>query len=379
MIPLNKPKIDSLRIRVPLSEVEVNPEHSQFFRKLTTINDDFEVIDEHVKTNYFNTEAIISCSYAVRSFFGGEDLLHIGFSSKLLKEDYFQGINKLNIQKCFDFINEEGLIKISKEVFLNAEFVDVDFCIDYFLDTDVGTVSSVVSVCNDLTKPNKQINVIPFKKKENTGIQWGHRDKVGRSYTKKQFLKYYAKAVELTYNSTDFYNEYLYNPLSQSLIDIQGNVLCEKNKYFDLEKLIRIETTLKNTEHFKTYGYSPKTLKDLLNIALDVTFLKVFTRPMSTYMTGYREIKHADKMTINQRTKYLLCLYTAKHKQMSIEDVVPLLAYQLHPKNIRARRELKHQYYSIINMEEVGVKTHKHNTEHWNNFITEIQQKNIIP
>jgi len=25
------------------------------------------------------------------------------------------------------------------------------------------------------------------------------------------------------------------------------------------------------------------------------------------------------------------------------------------------------------------VKTHKHNTEHWNNFISEIQQKNIIP
>ena len=100
---------------------------------------------------------------------------------------------------------------------------------------------------------------------------------------------------------------------------------------------------------------------------------------MSTYMTGYREIKHAEEMTINQRTKYLLCLYTAKHKQMSIEDVVPLLAYQLHPKNIRARRELKHQYYSIINMEEVGVKTHKYNTEHWNNFISEIQQKNIIP
>jgi hypothetical protein len=305
--------------------------------------------------------------------------LHIGFSSKLLKEDYFQGINKLNIQKCFDFINEEGLIKISKEVFLNAEFVDVDFCIDYYLDTDVGTVSSVVSVCNDLTKPNKQINVIPYRKKENTGIQWGHRDKVGRSYTKKQFLKYYAKAIELTYNSTDFFKEYLLKPLNETLIDIQGKVLCEKNKYFDLEKLIRIETTLKNTEHFKTYGYNPKTLKELLNIALDVSFLKVFTRPMSTYMTGYREIKHAEKMTINQRTKYLLCLYTAKHKQMSIEDVVPLLAYQLHPKNIRARRELKHQYYSIINMEEVGVKTHKHNTEHWNNFISEIQQKNIIP
>jgi hypothetical protein len=103
MIPLNKPKIDSLRIRVPLSEVEVNESHSEFFRTLTTVNSDSEVIDEHVKTTYFNKDGIISCSYAVKSFFG-VDMLHIGFSSKLLKEGYFQGINKLNIEKCFDFI-----------------------------------------------------------------------------------------------------------------------------------------------------------------------------------------------------------------------------------------------------------------------------------
>ena len=100
---------------------------------------------------------------------------------------------------------------------------------------------------------------------------------------------------------------------------------------------------------------------------------------MSVYMSGYREIKHAEKMTINQRTKYLLCLNTAKLNKMSIEDVVPQLAFQLHPYNIRARRELKLQYFNIINMDEVGVKTHKHNKEHWNRFISEIRQKNIIP
>ena len=379
MIPLNKPKLDSLRIRVPLSKVQVNNQHSEFLRKLTTVNDDSEIIEEHVKTTYFNPNEIISCSYHIRTFFGGEPLLHIGFSSKLLKEQYFIGINKFNINKCFDFINSEGLISISKEVFLEAEFVDVDFCIDYYLDTNVGTVSEVVSICNDLTKPNKQINVIPYKRKENTGIQWGHRDKVGRSYKNKQFLKYYAKAVELTFNSTDFYDEYLKDSLNDTLIDREGKLISKGNKFFDLNKLIRIETTLKNREHFKSYGYHLKTLKDLLNLDLDIKFLQIFTRPMSVYMSGYREIKHAEKMTINQRTKYLLCLNTAKLNKMSIEDVVPQLAFQLHPNNIRARRELKQQYFNIINMEEVGVKTHKHNKEHWNRFISEIRQKNIIP
>jgi len=379
VIPLNKPKIDSLRIRVPLSKVTVGIEHPEFLRKLITINSDSEIIEEHVKTTYFNPNEIISCSYAVKTYFGGEPLLHIGFSSKLLKEQYFNGINKYNIGRCFDFINSEGLISMSKEVFLEAEFVDVDFCIDYYLDTDEGTVTQVVSVCNELTKPNKQINVIPFKRKENTGIQWGHRDKVGRSYIKKQFLKYYAKAVELTFNSTKFYDKYLYKPLNQTLIDAEGNVLSNGNKYFDLEKLIRIETTLKNTEHFKTYGYKLKNLKDLLNLELDLNFLQIFTRPMSTYMAGYREVKHIEKMTINQKTKYLLCLNTAELKQMSIEDVVPKLAYELHPENKRARRELKQQYYSIINMNEVGKKTHKHNEEYWHSFVSEIQSKNLIP
>ena len=69
MIPLNKPKLDSLRIRVPLSKVQVNNQHSEFLRKLTTVNDDSEIIEEHVKTTYFNPNEIISCSYHIRTFF----------------------------------------------------------------------------------------------------------------------------------------------------------------------------------------------------------------------------------------------------------------------------------------------------------------------
>ena len=106
MIPLGKPKIDSLRIHLPLSEVIVNKEHSSFMRSITTSNDDGEVIEEHVNTTYFNPNEIISCSYAIKRPFG-VDTLYIGFSSKSLKQNYFRGIDKQTIKQCFNFINRE--------------------------------------------------------------------------------------------------------------------------------------------------------------------------------------------------------------------------------------------------------------------------------
>ena len=378
MIPLGKPKIDSLRIHLPLSEVTVNNTHDTFLRSITSINDEGVIINEHVKTTYFNTDEIVSCSYAVKKPFG-IDTLYIGFSSKTLKELYFNGINKDTIQRCWNFINNEGLITITKEAFLSASVVDVDFCVDYFIETEVGNIKDVVKVCNDLTIPSKKINAIPYTKDTNLGIQWSHRDKVGRAFKTKQFLKYYAKAIELKYNSTPFYEKYIKNALNQTLIDLNGNVITEGNKYFDEQRLLRVETTIKNNLHFESYGYQVKTLRDLLNLKKDKDFLKIFTRPMSQYMSGYREIKHNEDMTIGQRFKYLTLLNKAKHLNLDIEDVIPSVAMEIYPKNRRARRDLKLELFNIINMHQVGKKTHKHNTEVWNLFIDEIEVKKLIP
>ena len=85
MIPLNKPKIDSLRIRIPLKKVFVNKNHQEFLRTITTVNNDGQILEEHIKTTYFNKNEIISASYAVKNHFGIEEFVYIGFSSKLLK------------------------------------------------------------------------------------------------------------------------------------------------------------------------------------------------------------------------------------------------------------------------------------------------------
>ena len=383
MIPLNKPKIDSLRIRIPLKKVSVNKNHQEFLRTITTVNNDGQILDEHIKTTYFNKNEIISASYAVKNHFGIEEFVYIGFSSKLLKTQYFNGINKDNINLCLDFINSEGLLKITKEQILSAECVDVDFCIDYSIDSEDGTVKDVVTVCNDLTRPLKQINAIPFTRNDNTGIQWGHRDKVGKSYKKKQFLKYYAKAIELKNHSVDFYETYLKDILNETIVDINGDVIAKGNSFFNDDKLMRVETTIKNKAHFKSYGYNVATLEQLLNLDLDTKFLEVFSRPMLYYMTGYREVIHNKKMTLSQRFKYEYCREVALRNRISIESAVPMIALKFQdgitPKIKRARNDLKKTLLEIINMAEVVERTHLHNTKMWNEFIQEIQSKNLIP
>ena len=93
MIPLNKPKIDSLRIRIPLSEVKINPEHREFLRTITTVNNFGEILEEKVNVQYFKEVEGVGAKYLVKSEFGNPPVLYIGFSSKLLKKSYFQKSN----------------------------------------------------------------------------------------------------------------------------------------------------------------------------------------------------------------------------------------------------------------------------------------------
>jgi len=185
--------------------------------------------------------------------------------------------------------------------------------------------------------------------------------------------------LELTNNSKVFYEAHLKDELNETLVDINGNVISERNKYFNLERLVRVETTIRNRMHFKSYGYNVRILNDLLSLDLDISFLQIFKRPIGVYMTGYNEIQHMKEMTVGEKIKYQLCLTTSKLNKLSIEDSIIIVSHTIYPKDIRKKRDMKNQLYSIISMVEVGKKTHKHNTEHWNEFIEEIQAKTFIP
>jgi hypothetical protein len=71
-----------------------------------------------------------------------------------------------------------------------------------------------------------------FTQEKNTGIEWSSRNSVGEAYTSKQYLKFYAKALELKHHSTLFYDTY-----------IRGSMIY----YLELKQPLRIKHTGKLT------------------------------------------------------------------------------------------------------------------------------------
>jgi exonuclease V gamma subunit len=134
--------------------------------------------------------------------------------------------------------------------------------------------------------------------KKSTGIEWSSRNSVGEAYTSKQYLKFYAK-LELKHHSTLFYDTY-----------IRGSIY---DKYLIDNKLLRVETTIKNKAHWKTYNLEISTLKDLLDIDLSKN-RTLITRPINYYMTGIKFIKTRTDLTASERAY----LYMINSKKMVV-------------------------------------------------------------
>ena len=329
MINFKIPKIDSLRLLIPISDLKIID--SKLLKTFVTVCEETAEIDsEHIKTNVFHTENGIKTRFAVQNLFNeNKDLtqyLAIGISSKMLKENYFFGISKSTIQSVFNYINSTGTIEVSKEVFLNAKVVDVDFCIDLKLKDN--TCKDVFKLCYDLTIPNKQVTVNLFNEGTNRGIQWGNREKVHKAYTTKQFLKYYAKILELKNNSTDFYNAYLKDRINEKTLFSDGEeYITDENTE---ENVLRIETTIKNKDHFATYGIYCKTLIDLLNIDLP-KYGAIFNRPIQTYMTGYKTVNHTTELTLQERMYIHTLKLEAKLMGLKPHQAIDKLVLNMYP------------------------------------------------
>ena len=180
------------------------------------------------------------------------DTITILINSKQLKERYFEGITRKNINIIYKEIIKLGIIDCSFSAFLNGQITDVDFKKDFRLELD--EYKEVIKACEIMTKESssRDKGYRPFKAKDNYGIEWSIR--TTSKYLTNPFLKIYSKDLELMTptdkgGANDFYNEYL-----------QG---------FNISNLKRIETTVKNKKHFESLDLGVKTnsLADLLNLS----------------------------------------------------------------------------------------------------------------
>jgi hypothetical protein len=195
-----------------------------------------------------------------------------------------------------------------------------------------------------------------FTQEKNTGIEWSSRNSVGEAYTSKQYLKFYAKALELKHHSTLFY-------------DIRGSIY---DKYL-IDKLLRVETTIKNKAHWKTYNLEISTLKDLLDIDLSKN-RTLITRPINYYMTGIKFIKTRTDLTASERA-YLYMINSIKENGSSEIKAIIEVSKILEPihKSSRAKKKL----IELVNSQRI-FKIKKSDSNQLD-IITELKKLEIIP
>lgn len=362
---LQELKIDSLRLLIPIDKLTINPEHSTFTRTLTTINEDAEVIGSKKEDSYrLHTNPCSSHYLYATTIIRGQavQVVKLGFSSKTLKHKYFEGINKINIDDIYNFIISENVISFSKATLLNARVVDVDICTDILLEDS--NVRDVVSQAKQLSVAHKETISNAFSQVNNVGIEWSNRNKVGKSYIKKQYLKYYAKALELKHNSTLFYNTY-----------IKPNK--DLDKYIVDMKLIRVETTLKNKAHWDTYNVHVETLNDLLTLDLS-NHKEVFTRPINHYMTGSNPIEKTNtKLTPTQRLQLQHLKLLQIHSNINQEEAIYQLCFNVCPDDRKARFQYKKSLLKLV--DENRVLEIEKKDKNQLDILTELEKFSLIP
>lgn len=239
-IPLNVGLIDSLTLFVELEKIKVID-----YKLITPFQvyyeDTAEIIEDlnppkpiYIDSNgiRFRFSKVVWTHPKTKET---KEMVCITITAKMLRERYFEGINKDNIKDICEYINSHNIISIDLETLLNSSVNDVDICMNYRLEFKA--YQSALKMLYEMVKPSKKHAVELYPRNENQRIN----ENIGLSYSKREiakigtpFVKFYNKAFELVNNSVDFYNLYIFPQLRYGLT---------------LNNLIRKEITIKNGKH----------------------------------------------------------------------------------------------------------------------------------
>ena len=165
------------------------------------------------------------------------EMLEILVNSKLLKKDYFLGINKKTIPKIINKINKIGLVELDEETFINNSYItDIDVKADLY-----GLSSLENEIFLEQFKHFSKESGNLTKTKKALMLQYSYRAN-SRNYISKPFVKFYDKNKELWGNSKTFRENYL--------VDENGKILDSKNNIiYDKNSILRLEGQIKNKRH----------------------------------------------------------------------------------------------------------------------------------
>ena len=226
--------IDSLKLRIQLSKIEVlDTSILDEKTKLIISKNTGEIIDEvdikhHAKEIQFNNYSI---KVAIVSQYNFNlkiniDYLDIFLHTKILEEDYFEGIQMNNIERIYQRLMEANVFKVTFEDFLLSGVNDIDIKKDFIADKI--QFKDLTNYLKKISSSSSRRNV-GVHKYANGNIEFNTRRTSKPSHP---FLKLYDKVLEAEERKSEFF-EFYFN--MRKLKDIK-----------------RIEATLKTTKDVKT-------------------------------------------------------------------------------------------------------------------------------
>ena len=256
--------IDSLRIRIPLSQCIVLDSELNTFQHLVS-SQTGEILESKLNTKSIRTSTGISTHISITKelISWNHFELHVVMlvNSKVLKQDYFKGITKSTLKQVYQYIMDLNVVQCSFESFKQAQCTDIDTKTD--ISSTDSEMKATFKVLNAGSKEHKQMDrgVKSSWSKGNKMIQFNKRQNT--DFLKAPFLKIYAKTLELQFNS----GEFVLNHLTEIPMDTW-----------------RIEYTIKNKKHLNTLNM-PNTLGELVECSQE--------QFESAYQTSMRAVLNA--------------------------------------------------------------------------------------
>ena len=329
---VENPTIDSLKIRIPLHQVEIKNESIK--GSWILVNDiTGEVSPGKFKENsYAIKQNGISVRFGIESQNTAnrkvETFLVILVNSKLLKREYFDGITEKNVGKVYDELIKYDVVSFSYKSFLSAECTDVDIKKDCKMSLK-GFDDSISSI-EQHARPSKKRGqgYRRIKEKTNQGIEFSERKTT--SFCSNPFFKIYHKELELNNNSSEFADKYL--------------------SEIDYSDTVRFECTIKNKKHFRYLGVDETTLKNILELPINK-----MNEMMSTTIS-----KHLEKRIIEIRTisdlspnsmiiyNMIIALMSFGHSFDNIKNEVALNGIKNKSKRSQKAKDLSEIYSKYI-------------------------------
>ena len=243
--------MDSCKVRLPLEQVKVlNDSLLSHWIPMEMNEATGEIREatgaEFKKKAYHHKEAGISTRFAIEKQITADksvkEFLTIGINAKMLQRDYFEGITQENLSKVHRYLMSLKIAEFSLATFRAGECTDVDYKKDFKCE-DVDALTLKLELLT-IPKKKKGEGCKRYAQQDNKGIEWSSRKST--AITSAPFVKVYSKELDLKHNSTEFADKHLSD---------QG-----------ANDLTRVEFTIKNKKHFRSYNIDSTALSVVTTI-----------------------------------------------------------------------------------------------------------------